>query len=63
VADPDPAEVESAGVESAEVESAEESTDAGAEEQARPARRASKKNRRASVPTWDEIMFGGGKSE
>jgi hypothetical protein len=63
VADPDPAEVESAGVESAGVESAEESTDAGAEEQARPARRASKKNRRASVPTWDEIMFGGGKSE
>jgi hypothetical protein len=59
VADPDPAEVEPA-----EVEPAEEPTEAdAAEEQARPARRASKKNRRASVPTWDEIMFGGGKSE
>jgi hypothetical protein len=26
-------------------------------------RRTSKKNRRASVPSWDEIMFGGGKRE
>jgi hypothetical protein len=26
-------------------------------------RRSSKKGRRASVPSWDEIMFGGGKRE
>jgi hypothetical protein len=26
-------------------------------------RRPARKNRRASVPSWDEIMFGGGKSE
>jgi hypothetical protein len=28
-----------------------------------PAARTSKKSRRASVPSWDEIMFGGGKRE
>ena len=28
-----------------------------------PARRPAKKKGRASVPSWDEIMFGGGKSE
>jgi len=32
------------------------------EEEAAP-RRASRKGRRPSVPSWDEIMFGGGKSE
>ena len=26
-------------------------------------RRTSRKGRRPSVPSWDEIMFGGGKSE
>jgi Protein of unknown function (DUF3071) len=29
----------------------------------RPRRAAAKKGRRASVPSWDEIMFGGGKQE
>jgi hypothetical protein len=34
------------------------------EEKAEPPKRAAKKTRgRASVPSWDEIMFGGGKSE
>jgi hypothetical protein len=28
-----------------------------------PARRTQRKGRRASVPSWDEIMFGGGKGE
>ena len=28
-----------------------------------PARKAAKRKGRASVPSWDEIMFGGGKSE
>jgi Protein of unknown function (DUF3071) len=32
-------------------------------EEPEPPRRASKKGRRASVPSWDEIMFGGGKRE
>src|SRR3954451_13928785 len=31
------------------------------EPQPAPPQRASRKNRRASVPSWDEIMFGGGK--
>ncbi|MDP3890419.1 septation protein SepH [Nocardioides sp.] len=39
----------------------EPSSDPAAEEP--PARRPSKKRGRASVPSWDEIMFGGGKSE
>ncbi len=35
-----------------------------AEEEERPARRPARKGRgRASVPSWDEIMFGGGKSD
>jgi hypothetical protein len=29
----------------------------------RPARKAGRKKGRASVPSWDEIMFGGGKAE
>jgi hypothetical protein len=28
-----------------------------------PARKPAKKRGRASVPSWDEIMFGGGKGE
>jgi hypothetical protein len=28
-----------------------------------PAKKSSRKGRRASVPSWDEIMFGGGRSE
>ena len=32
-------------------------------EEPEPPRRAAKKGRRASVPSWDEIMFGGGKRE
>jgi Protein of unknown function (DUF3071) len=32
-------------------------------EEPEPPRRASKKGRRATVPSWDEIMFGGGKRE
>jgi hypothetical protein len=33
-------------------------------EEAPPAsKKAGRKNRRASVPSWDEIMFGGGQSE
>ena len=35
-----------------------------AAEEERPARRPARKGRgRASVPSWDEIMFGGGKSD
>jgi hypothetical protein len=51
--DPEVAEPEDAG-EAAEEEPA-------AEPEA--PRRSSKKGRRASVPSWDEIMFGGGKRE
>jgi hypothetical protein len=39
--------------------------EAGSEPEAQPdtGRRGSKKKSRASVPSWDEIMFGGGKRE
>ena len=49
-------------------EGVDEGSDAGADagadagEQAEPPRRGAKKGRRA-VPSWDEIMFGGGKRE
>ncbi|MBO0843270.1 MAG: hypothetical protein J2O46_08800, partial [Nocardioides sp.] len=33
------------------------------EEQPRPKPRTSTRRKRASVPSWDEIMFGGGKQE
>ena len=50
-----------------EAELREEAADAAAEEpepDETPARRPVKKNRgRASVPSWDEIMFGGGKKD
>ena len=39
-----------------------ESTEAPADEPGTP-RRTAKKKSRASVPSWDEIMFGGGKRE
>lgn len=41
-------------------EPAEESTEESAEE---PQKKAGRKGRRASVPSWDEIMFGGGRSD
>ncbi|HET6651584.1 MAG TPA: septation protein SepH [Nocardioides sp.] len=34
-----------------------------AEQEEEPARKPSKKRGRASVPSWDEIMFGGGKGD
>jgi hypothetical protein len=37
--------------------------DADPDAESEAPRRTSKKNRRASVPSWDEIMFGGGKRE
>ena len=52
--DPDVAEPQDAETEEAE-------PDEAAEPEA--PRRTSKKGRRASVPSWDEIMFGGGKRE
>jgi hypothetical protein len=47
---------------------AEPATEAEAEpepeaEPEQPARKSARKGRRASVPSWDEIMFGGGKQE
>lgn len=45
-------------------EQAEQAEKPAAEEEDRPARRPARKGRgRASVPSWDEIMFGGGKSD
>ncbi len=42
----------------------EHAAEAAPDEEEPPARRPVKKSRgRASVPSWDEIMFGGGKSE
>ena len=40
-----------------------EDTEPEQAEEPEPPRRAAKKGRRASVPSWDEIMFGGGKRE
>jgi hypothetical protein len=51
---------ESSRAESTETdERAEPQAEAPAEPKARPA----KKRGRASVPSWDEIMFGGGKND
>ncbi len=55
----EPSREDTAGEESsaqaeAEVEAAKEES---------PAKRAGRKGRRASVPSWDEIMFGGGRSD
>lgn len=47
---------EPAAVEAAEAEPAEEAPQ-------KPAKKASSRRKRASVPSWDEIMFGGGKQD
>lgn len=39
------------------------SAEAKAEPEPEPTRKASRKKGRASVPSWDEIMFGGGKQD
>ncbi len=46
-------------------ETADDATDAGpgADVAGKPATETPKKKSRSSVPSWDEIMFGGGKSE
>ena len=44
------------------VEQPEPTTEAAEDAPRKPARRTSRR-KRASVPSWDEIMFGGGKSE
>lgn len=51
--EPEPAAPEAAEPEQPKVEEPEES----------PAKRPAKKKGRASVPSWDEIMFGGGKQD
>ncbi|MFJ9387803.1 septation protein SepH [Nocardioides sp. NPDC101246] len=54
---PEPAVVEPAAAEApAEPEQPDET-------QPKPAKKSSARRKRASVPSWDEIMFGGGKSE
>ncbi len=51
-------------VESDEPEQTEEQADTPETEAAEPApKKTGRKGRRASVPSWDEIMFGGGRSE
>jgi hypothetical protein len=42
---------------------AEPDPEAAAEEEPPPARKPAKRKGRASVPSWDEIMFGGGKND
>ncbi|MGH3347511.1 MAG: septation protein SepH [Nocardioides sp.] len=67
--EPEPAEGAEDGDVVAELDAAEQgetdsSEDPSGEEAAEPVRRKpAKKRGRASVPSWDEIMFGGGKSE
>ncbi|MFE7226610.1 septation protein SepH [Nocardioides sp. NPDC057577] len=55
--EPEPTVIEPAAAEApAEPEQADEA-------QPKPAKKSSARRKRASVPSWDEIMFGGGKSE
>jgi hypothetical protein len=55
--DPAPAD------EPAAEEPSDETTEPAARDDEPPARKPARKRGRASVPSWDEIMFGGGKSE
>jgi hypothetical protein len=57
-ADPAPATDEPAAEESSE-----EAAEPAARDDEPPVRKPARKRGRASVPSWDEIMFGGGKSE
>lgn len=57
---PAPATAREAAPDAAEETSGDDATDDTAPE---PAPRKGRKGRRASVPSWDEIMFGGGRSE
>lgn len=52
--------VESAGVEE---QAADQATNEPAEDSPAPSRSKSRKGRRASVPRWDEILFGAGQSD
>ena len=47
----------------AEPEAESQPEPAPAAEDEPPGRKVSKKKGRASVPSWDEIMFGGGKND
>jgi len=57
----EPAEPAPAVADADEAEEATDNEEAAVADEA--PRRASRKNRRASVPSWDEIMFGGGKRD
>jgi hypothetical protein len=59
---PAPAELGSEA-DDADLEGPAEPAEPEAESDAEQPRRATKKSRRASVPSWDEIMFGGGKRD
>lgn len=60
---PAPAEEPAPAAQAPEGDDADATEEPAAEEE-RPARRPARKGRgRASVPSWDEIMFGGGKSD
>nr|WP_281365469.1 septation protein SepH [Nocardioides panzhihuensis] len=56
VAEPAPVEPTAAAETPAEDEPAEDATQ-------KPAKKSASRRKRASVPSWDEIMFGGGKPE
>ncbi|TQL69106.1 DUF3071 family protein [Nocardioides albertanoniae] len=59
---PAPAEPE-AGPETTEPAAAAPEQPEPAPEEPKPAKKSSSRRKRASVPSWDEIMFGGGKQE
>jgi hypothetical protein len=62
-AEQDASEKDKSGQESAATDADEGATEPPAAEE-RPAKKPARKGRgRASVPSWDEIMFGGGKSD
>ena len=55
---PEPSEADTSEQTGQEAEPAEEPA-----EEPEPQKKAGRKGRRASVPSWDEIMFGGGRSD
>jgi hypothetical protein len=60
--DDEPPTRENPAVRDESVEEAEPTSEPVAEEEP-PARKTAKRKGRASVPSWDEIMFGGGKND
>ncbi|MEI7058193.1 septation protein SepH [Nocardioides sp. CCNWLW239] len=62
-AEPEPVEEPAAEPVAEQVEPAAAEADPADEAPQKPAKKSSSRRKRASVPSWDEIMFGGGKQD